>query len=225
MKIKDLHFASKPSYKLIRKGPEVLEDPELLAIILGKGKKEESALALAHRLIKDYHLRGLEKLSYTQVREVCEGDHVKALRVVSMLELAKRYNRLKDKGYKTIITSAEDVYNHLKDRYGNKKKEYFICLYLDTKNRILKEEVISIGTLNSSLVHPREVFKVAIQESANSVILVHNHPSGDPTPSEEDIELTDLLRETAKFLHIKLVDHVIISSNEYYSFIEKENTS
>ncbi|MDP1695038.1 MAG: DNA repair protein RadC [Candidatus Woesearchaeota archaeon] len=179
MNIHSLHFSSKPSYKLIRSGATTLDTAELLAILLGRGTKGENVLELSHRLLKNYNLHGLETLSYRQLKTIC-GDHVKPLQILSFVELSKRYNKLINGGYKQKITSAEDVFNRFKDRLGQEKQEHFIVLYLDSKHQILKEETISIGTLDASLVHPREVFKRAIQESAYGIILVHNHPSGDP---------------------------------------------
>ena len=217
MYIKSLHFSSKPSYKLIRKGAATLDTAELLAILLGNGNKKESVLALSHRLMKDYNLHGLEGLSYRQLKGIC-GDHVKPLLIMSFIELSKRYNKLINGGYKQRITSAEDVFNRFRDRLGQEKQEHFIVLYLDSKHQILKEETISIGTLDASLVHHREVFKRAIQESAYGIILIHNHPSGDPEPSEEDKETTNKFIESGKLLNIEVIDHIIIGINNYYSF-------
>jgi len=222
MNINSLHFSSKPSYKLIRNGANALDTAELLAILLGRGTKGENVLELSNRLLKNYNLHGLEGLSYRQLQKIC-GDHIKPLQILSFVELSKRYNKLINGGYKQKITSAEDVFNRFKDRLGQEKQEHFIVLYLDSKHHILKEETISIGTLDASLVHPREVFKRAIQESAYGIILVHNHPSGDPSPSQQDIEVTNVLKDAAKVLGVKFIDHIIISSNKYYSFREKES--
>ncbi len=164
MNIHNLHFSSKPSYKLIRQGATTLDTAELLAILLGRGSKGENVLELSHRLLKNYNLHGLEGLSYRQLQKIC-GDHIKPLQILSFVELSKRYNKLINGGYKQKITSAEDVFNRFKDRLGQEKQEHFIVLYLDSKHQILKEETISIGTLDASLVHPREVFKRAIQEN------------------------------------------------------------
>jgi|SRR3989344_4738185 len=217
MNINSLHFSSKPSYKLIRSGATTLDTAELLAILLGRGTKEENVLELSHRLVKNYNLHGLEGLSYRQLQKIC-GDHIKPLQILSFVELSKRYNKLINHGYKQKITSAEDVFNRFKDRLGQEKQEHFIVLYLDSKHHVLKEETISIGTLDASLVHPREVFKRAIQESAYGIILVHNHPSGDPEPSEEDKLLTERFFDAGSILSIEVVDHIIIGTNYYYSF-------
>lgn len=219
MNIASLHFSSKPSYKLIHQSPAALDTAELLAVLLGNGNQREGVLALSHRLLKEYNLHGLDGLSYRQLQKIC-GDHVKALRILSFLELSKRYNKLVNGGYKQRITSAEDVFNRFKDRLGQEKQEHFIVLYLDSKHQILKEETISIGTLDASLVHPREVFKRAIQESAYGIIVVHNHPSGDPTPSKDDKETTDKLIEIGNLLDIKVLDHIIIGTETYWSWLE-----
>lgn len=222
MRIKDLPWFNRPASKLRRKGVESLDDAELLAIIFGKGNKEESALELSNRLLKKYNLNRLEGLGFNELKKECNNDHVKALKILSCIELGKRYNKLINEGYKGKISCAKDVYNLLVDEFGSKKKEHFICLYLDTQNKIIKTEVVSVGTLDASLIHPREVFKTAIKESANSIILVHNHPSGDVTPSEGDMNSTERIKETGKVLKIRLVDHIIISKEGFYSF--KENS-
>src|SRR3989338_682938 len=172
-------------------------------------------MELSNRLLKNYNLHGLEGLSYRQLQKIC-GDHIKPLQILSFVELSKRYNKLINGGYKQKITSAEDVFNRFKDRLGQEKQEHFIVLYLDSKHHILKEETISIGTLDASLVHPREVFKRAIQESAYGIILVHNHPSGDPEPSEEDKEITRRLFDVGEVVAIKVLDHIIIGKESHF---------
>jgi len=162
MKIHDLPNYNRPSSKILRNGAESLDSAELLSIIFGIGEKGESALELSNRLLKKYKLNEIEELGNREILDFIKNkrnkvetkDYVKLMRLLSLIELSKRYNKTKNNGYKRSIRSAKDVYLLLRDRYGNKKKEYFICLCLDTKNRIIKEEVVSVGTLNSSLVHP-----------------------------------------------------------------------
>jgi len=221
MKIKDLPSFNKPSSKLLKQGASYLDSAELLAIIFGKGDKKESALEISNRLLKKYNLHKFEDLGFTELLKECNDDVGKVFRIQALIELSKRYNRLKNNGFKRKISSAKEVYSYFVDSYGNLKKEYFLCLYLDTKNCIIKDEVISVGTLNSSLVHPREVFKAAIKESANSIILVHNHPSGDVTPSSEDEKITSDFFKIGELLGIKVLDHVIIGKEKYYSFKEE----
>ena len=229
MKIKDLPNFNKPSSKLQKSGAESLDTAELLSIIFWAGERGNSALELSNRILKKYNLFKLENLGFNHLINIIKAprktaehkDYIKAMQLLSLFELSKRYNKLKSGGYKRKITCAKDVYDLLVDRYGSKKKEYFICLYLDTKNNVIKEEVVSIGTLNSSLVHPREVFKTAIRESANSVILVHNHPSGDVSPSVEDEEITEMLIEAGEKVGIKVLDHLVIGKGGYFSLREE----
>ena len=226
MKIKDLPDFNKPSSKLRKNGPESLDTAELLAIIFGVGSRDESALELSNRLLKEgVNLHKIEDLGFNELlgkikgkrRKTLPADITKVHRLLSLAQLSKRYNKLKSGGFKRRITCAKDVYDLLVDRYGSKKKEYFICLYLDSKNNVIKEEVVSIGTLNASLVHPREVFKTAIKVSANSVILVHNHPSGDVSPSVEDEEVTEKLKLVGEEVGIKVLDHLVIGKEGYFS--------
>ncbi|MBT6995657.1 DNA repair protein RadC [Candidatus Woesearchaeota archaeon] len=221
MKIKDLPSFNKPSSKLLKQGASSLDTAELLSIIFGKGDKKESALEISNRLLKKYNLHKFEELGFTELLKECNNDIGKAFRIQALIELSKRYNKLVNHGYKRKITSAKDVYDYFVDSYGKRKKEYFLCLYLDTKNFIIKDSVVSVGTLNSSLVHPREVFKSAIKESANSIILVHNHPSGDCSPSSEDERVTEIFREAGELLGISVLDHVIVGKCDYWSW--KEN--
>ena len=220
MKIKDLPKFNRPSSKLLKNSASSLDTAELLAIIFGVGSKNESALELSNRLLKKYNLNKLEELGVEELKKECNQDIGKVLRILSLIELSKRYNKLTNNGYKRSITSAKDVFDLLVDKYGKKKKEYFICLYLDSKNKIIKEEVISIGTLNASLVHPREIFKTAIRESANSIILVHNHPSGDVEPSKEDERITIRLKEIGRTMDIPVLDHIILGQKSHFSFKE-----
>jgi DNA repair protein RadC len=199
MKIKDLPSFNKPSSKLLKHGASKLDTAELLAIIFGKGDKKESALEISNRLLKKYNLHKFEELGFKELLKECNNDIGKAFRLQALIELSKRYNKLVNNGYTRRISSAKDVYEYFVDDLGRLKKEHFICLYLDTKSKIIKDEVISVGTLNSSLVHPREVFKTAIKESANSIILVHNHPSGDVEPSSEDEFITKKFEKYGEF--------------------------
>ncbi|MBT3985719.1 DNA repair protein RadC [archaeon] len=218
MKIKEMHFSCKPSYKLINKGSKYLDTAELLAIVIGNGVKHQSSLEISHKLLKKYNLNGISQLNFNELRK--ELDHVKALRILSLIELCKRYNKLISKGYSKEINSPEDIFNIYKYRFVDAKEEHFIVVLLDTKNRIIKDKEISVGTLNACVIHPREVFKEAIKESANSIILVHNHPSGDCSPSDEDLEITEKLKEAGEVLDIKLLDHVIVGKEKFWSWGE-----
>jgi|SRR3989344_3796929 len=217
MKIMDMPYYNRPDYKILNKGPNYLDDAELLAILFGSGNKNENAIELSNRLLKKYNFDKFADLSFKELNDICKNK-IKSLKIMSFLELNKRYNRLIKKGFTKTIHSAEEVFNTFYDRLVNEKKEHFIVLYLDTRNNIIKEETVSIGTLNSSLIHPREIFKNAIKESAYSIILIHNHPSGDCNPSKEDIEVTERLIEAGKLVDIKVLDHVIVGKNMYWNY-------
>jgi len=217
MKIMDIPFYNRPNFKLTRNGVSSLDDAELLSIIFGVGSKGESAIELSNRLLKKYNLNKFEDLSFNKLVKECRG-YDKALKIFSLIELSKRYNKLVNNGFSTSIKSSKDVYNLFFNELSTLKKEKVIGLYLDTKNKIIKKEVLGIGILDSSLIHPRELFKEAIKESAKSVILIHNHPSGDCTPSDEDINLTKNLIEAGNLMGINFLDHVVIGKNCFYSF-------
>lgn len=216
MRMKDIPWWNRPGFKL-KKGSK--PDPaELLAIILEKGiRVNESSIELANKLLTKYKsLAGLSNVSLRELEK--EVGKVKALKLKAMFELFNITNKAKRGGFKPTIECAKDVYNYFVDFLKDKKKEHFYALLLDSKNRIIKEELISVGTLNSSLVHPREVFKEAIKESANAIVLVHNHPSGNVEPSSEDLAINYKMKEVGELVGIKVLDHVVIGKG-YKSII------
>jgi len=213
----------RPGNRLIKEGAEKLSDSELLEILLGK-TKNGSIVNLAHKLLKKYNLNmdKLEELGFDGLKKECNNDKVIALKILSFIELNKRCSKLVKGGYsRQAITSARQVYDMLFDKVKNYKKEVLFAVLLDTKREVINIREISVGTLNTTLVHPREVFKEAIKESADSIILVHNHPNGNSTPSQPDIEVTKILQDSGKLLSIPVLDHVIIGKNSYYSFKER----
>jgi DNA repair protein RadC len=218
MRIKDITEEYRPREKLLKEGVIALNDSELLAIIINTGTRKENAMEISSRLITMHGLNRLSKLSVNELMATEGIGTAKACQIVALLELNKRYSIRKNNGKK--ISCSKDVYEYFHDRISELDKEHFIALLLDTKNKIIREETISIGTLNSSLVHPREVFKNAIKESANTIILVHNHPSGECEPSEEDREITRILMNAGDLLNIKVLDHIIIGKECYYSFTD-----
>ena len=220
MQIKDMPFFTQPYHRLKKNGVSALSDAELLAIIISSGSKGENAVDMANRILKKYNFNKLSSCSLTELKKEL-GNEVKALRVISLLEINKRHNKLSRGGFSNTIESAQDVYNLFVDDLKDKKKEHFYVLCLDTKNRIIENPVlVSRGTLNSSLVHPREVFKEAIRRSSNSIILVHNHPSGDCEPSNEDERITTKLKKIGRLMDIQVLDHVIIGKDSFFSFKE-----
>ena len=220
MKIKEMPWFDRPWTRLRNEGVDKLSNTELLTVILGSGTKKLSSFEIANNVLSKYHFNHIEELSLSELKREF-GDEILAMRIYAMFEMFRRASRLKKGGHKQKIRSAEDVYDIFADRLDNIKKEEFYALLLDTKNNVIGEHRISIGTLNSSLIHPREVFNPAIKASSNAIILVHNHPSGECKPSFEDKEVTKMLLKAGDVLQIKVLDHVIIGKDNFFSLKEK----
>ncbi|KKP30759.1 MAG: hypothetical protein UR15_C0001G0004 [Parcubacteria group bacterium GW2011_GWA2_31_28] len=221
MRIKDLPNDSKPRERFLKYGSKALSDAELLAIILRTGTKGQNVLELANYLIKRYGLDSLFDCSIDELRKIKGIGGAKAINLLSIAELAKRYSSYKFPVNK--IKYAKDVFNLFHERLKNEKQENFIVLHLNKKNSVIKEEFITKGTLDSSLIDQRETFKLAIRNSASRIILVHNHPSGDPSPSPEDLEVTEKLVESGELLGISVLDHVIVGRESYWSWKESNS--
>ena len=219
MKIKELPWYDRPWTRLKKKGVSALSDAELLATVLGRGNRQENALDLSHRVLATHNYDKLSACSYPELETLFKND-IQAMKLVALFEINRRTNRLMRHGFSKKITNAEDVYNHFVDELSDKKKEHFYALLLDTKNRIIAEELVSVGILDASLIHPREVFKAAISANCRSMILVHNHPSGDCEPSGADKEVTKNLLEVGEILGIDVLDHVIVGKDNYMSMKE-----
>ena len=215
MRIKEIAIDQRPRERLKRHNAESLSDAELLAILVQSGFRGENALDLSNRIISLFGIEKLNSLSLSELMKIKGIGLAKAAKLVAAFELNKRVNS--GKICEKVISNASDIANYYMEKLRDKKKEYFIAVFLDSKNKIIKDEVISIGTLNSSLVHPREVFKEAIKNSANSIILVHNHPSGNVEPSEEDYRVNQKLIETGEIVEIKVLDHLVVSKEEFRS--------
>ncbi|MEG6584544.1 RadC family protein [Dendrosporobacter sp. 1207_IL3150] len=221
--LKELPEDERPREKMLTKGASSLSNVELLAILLRTGTKKDSVVRLAERLLKrneDMGLAGLARLSPQDMSRIKGIGAAKSLTVAAAIELGKRLASLVP-NERPVLRSPQDAANYMMAKLRYETKENFVAILLSTKNHIIAAPTISVGTLNASLVHPRELFKEAINYSAASVILVHNHPSGDPSPSREDIELTQKLVNAGKFLEISVLDHVIIGDNKYVSLKEK----
>ncbi|MFD2681439.1 RadC family protein [Bacillus seohaeanensis] len=219
--IKDFPQDEKPRERLVANGPESLSNQELLAILLRTGTKSESVLQLSNRLLQKFEgLRLLKDASLEEITETKGIGAAKAVQIMAAVELGRRISNLSyDDRY--IIRSPEDGANYVMNDMRFLSQEHFVCLYLNTKNQVLHKQTIFIGSLNASIVHPREVFKEAFRRSAASIICIHNHPSGDPTPSREDIEVTKRLVECGKIIGIEVLDHLIIGERKYISLKEK----
>ena len=218
-KIKDMPEDERPRERLIKYGPKHLSTAELLAIVMRVGTREENVLAVAKKLLEKYNLPALSKCDVIELRKTLGIGDAKACQIVACFELGTRLLTYESK---TPIRTPQDVADLFMPELRYLKKEIFKGVYLDTKNRVIGDETVSVGSLNTNIVHPREVFKKAIEKSAASIILVHNHPSGDPTPSSEDIELTKRMLEAGTLMGIEVFDHIIIGDGTYISLKEKE---
>jgi DNA repair protein RadC len=217
--IRDLPRIERPREKLLKYGAGRLSAPELLAILLGTGKKGESVLLVAKKLLKAAPFENLPSLTPGDFRKISGIGPAKTCELLASIELGKRLFQNK----KVIISqllSPQDVFDSLKD-IRESKKEHFLVIFLDSRNQQIHREIISIGTINASLVHPREVFEPAVKHLAVQVILAHNHPSGDLEPSEEDLSVNKRLIEAGKLLGIEVLDHIIVSKTAFTSFKEK----
>lgn len=218
--IHDLPKSERPRERLQRHGAEALSSQELIALILGRGIKGESVLVTAQRLLSAFG--NVENISQASIEELSAIKGVglaKAAQLKASFELARRKEE-HDEKYMPV-KSHQDVIKVVRQRLKDKKKEHFLILCLDTRNNLIKISTVSTGTLDANLVHPREVFKEAIQSLASSIILVHNHPSGCPEPSEADIDITKRIVETGKVVGIDVLDHIIVTENKSFSFKEK----
>ena len=221
MKIKSLPLDDRPREKLIKNKPKSLSDSELLAIILGTGNKKESVINVTSKLLGKYNIKSLSRTDIgTLKKELGIGD-AKACQIVACFELGRRLARFKE-DKKFLIKSAKDIAKIFIPEMSSLKKEHFKGIYLNSRKKVIKEETIFIGSLNESVIHPREIFRIALNENAAALILIHNHPSGDPKPSIRDIEITKELVKAGDIIGIPVMDHIIIGSNNYFSFREKD---
>ncbi len=222
-RIKDWPVADRPREKLLHGGSAMLSDAELLALILrtGDSRTRTTALDLARKLLADFaSLRGLATASVAELCRLPGIGPAKAAEILAVGELARRFATTALPSGKRYTSSLE-VFQHFHERLRDRKKEVFLALLLDSKNRVLREIQVSEGSLNASIVHPREVFGPVVRESAAAVLFVHNHPSGDPTPSREDLELTSRLRDAGTLMGVRVLDHIIIGSERYMSFADQ----
>jgi adenine-specific DNA-methyltransferase len=217
-KIKDIPKIDRPRERFLKKGPEALSKSDLLAILLGSGIKGKNVQKLSQQIIKQFGKNFLN-ITVNDLQKVSGIGPAKASQIVSAISLVKRYYT-DEKTNEIIIKKSQDVLSFTYD-LKEKKKEYLVCLYLNARNVLLKKEVVSVGLLDKTLLHPREIFHPAIELSAASVILVHNHPSGDSSPSKKDIRVVKKISQAGEIMGIPIVDFIIISENEHYSFYEK----
>lgn len=221
IKMKDIPPAERPRERLLKYGVEYLSNEDLLAIILKSGTKDKSVKQLAIEVLKEVEtLRNLSSITINKLISIKGIGLTKAIELISSIELGKRIY-LATKPLETKkMTNPKDIFNHIKYLFIDKKQEHFYCLYFDAKQKLIEKKLLFVGTINKSIVHPREVFKHAYLLSASSIICIHNHPSNDTSPSNADILLTDALVEIGKIQNIPILDHIIVGNDNYYSFIE-----
>lgn len=219
--VRDLPKPERPRERLKQFGPEALSAQELLALIIGRGVSKKSVMTIAQELLVKFgNIKAISEATMEELSQIKGIGFAKAAQIKACFELGKRQDlepELKD----FDIKDPESVIKAIRTSIKDKAKEHFKLILLNTRNKIIGISTISIGTLNTSLVHPREVFKEAIIHNAMSVVLAHNHPSGDPEPSEDDLTITRRLVEAGKILGVEVIDHIIISKNGFFSFKDK----
>jgi|SRR5690625_520882 len=219
--IKDVPKEDRPRERMLSHGGSHLTNQELLALLLGSGTQKESVMDLSNRVLM--HFEGLKLLSDAAIEELTAIKGIgpaKGVVILAAIEMGKRMNAYKPNN-SYIVRSPEDGANYVMEDMRTLSQEHFVVLFLNTKNQIIHQQTIFIGSLNASIVHPREVFREAVKRSAASIICAHNHPSGDPTPSQEDIHVTRRLVESGKMIGIELLDHLVIGDRKFVSLKEK----
>ena len=216
LKIRDMPLDGKPREKLIKQGPDALSLAELLAVILNTGNQTEDVLEMSSRIIREYGEKSI--ISERDAEKLSQELHIpilKASQIIACGEIGRRFYEKNTSGL-AVIRNAKDVYEYLQDMH-NLPKEHLRGLYLNSHNQVIHDEVITIGTINSNIIHAREVFRPALQYNAAALVLAHNHPSNVATPSAQDLEITNQLVQAGKMLGIHVLDHVIITQSTYVS--------
>lgn len=224
-RVSELPLAERPRERLVNMGAENLSDKELLAILLKTGTKDKDVSTLATELLTKYgSLQKLENATFRSLLEIKGIGKVKAIEVLGVIELGKRIWYRKEHNHSKKLINAKEIWENTKYLFASKNQECFYCLYFDNKQKLIEEKLLFMGTINRSIVHPREIFKEAYLLSASSIVCIHNHPSGDVQPSHEDIVFTKNIMEIGKIQGIPVVDHLIVTDYEYYSFYEKHHS-
>ncbi len=218
--IHEMPPSERPQERLIRYGSGALSNSELIALILRTGTPSENILSLSNRILSQFDLPALARATVPELKSISGIANAKACQITAIFELARRFSSLPEEP-RLAFTSPRTCYSLIAPRLSGLKQEHFICLYLDIKKRLIREETISIGTLDTSVVHPRDVFKGAVSHLASSIVLAHNHPSGDPEPSDEDITLTRTLVDAGQLMGISVLDHIIIGDGRFVSLCER----
>ena len=222
MKLEELPKEERPRERLLNYGSESLSNQELLAILIKNGTKSKSCKDLSLEVLKKINIiSDLQDITVEQLTEIPGIGKVKAIEILASIELGKRIFLAKNNKSKLKLKNAKDIYDEMKYLFYGKKQEYFYCLYFNNKLELIERKLLFMGTINRSIVHPREIFKHAYLNSASSIVCIHNHPSNDIKPSREDIYLTRQLIEIGKMNGILIADHIIVGDDIYYSFFEE----
>ena len=221
MKIKDIPVSERPRERLIEYGSSSLSNEELLAVVLKQGTKNKSAKELGLDLINSVgSISNLDNITLEKLINIKGIGQAQALTLLASIELGRRIYLKKDYNKKYILSSSRKIYEYMKYLLVNKKQEYFYCLYVNSRKELIERKLLFMGTVNHSTVHPREIFKNAYLNSASGIICIHNHPSGDITPSKEDIFLTENLVKIGRINGIPVLDHLIVGNDNYYSMFD-----
>lgn len=222
-KIKEIPETERPRERLKMVGSKNLSDKELLAIILKTGTKDKNVTELALDILKKYSLEDLKEISLNRLIKIKGIGEVKAIELLATIELGKRIFLKQNKNLNKL-ENAKEIFESIKYLFADAKQEYFYALYFNNKRELIDKKLLFIGTINESVVHPREIFKEAYRLSASFIVCIHNHPSNDTTPSVADINFTEQIMKTGKIQGIAVIDHIIVGHNNYYSFYEKGKT-
>jgi DNA repair protein RadC len=220
--VRDLPVNERPRERLLKLGSEALSAQEILAVILGRGIKGESVMMTSQKLLSRFgSLKGIAHASVEELTQTKGIGPAKAAQIKAALEFSRRLEADASEKPKPVLKSPDDVAAEVRSQLKGKKKEHFLVLCLDTRNRLIGRKLVSMGSLDTSIVHPREVFKEAVSSCAASVIFAHNHPSGDPEPSKEDVELTKRLAKAGEIMGIEVLDHIIVCDKSHSSLKAK----
>lgn len=219
--VKEIPTNDRPRERLIKYGVRALSDHELLAIILRTGTKNLSVLDLAKKVLIEFqNLNRLNEATVSELSRIKGIGEAKAIEILAAIELGRRINL--PVSSKVVLANPYQSYNYLKEIIQNESQEHLVCVYLNTQSEVITTRTISIGTVNQTIINPKDVLKWALKHSATGIIIAHNHPSGNPTPSNEDHQVTRKIVEAAKLMDIIVVDHIIVGKNRYFSFLENK---
>ncbi len=219
-RVRGVPAIDQPREKLIKSGIEKLSNRDIIALLLRSGVKDKNVLKLSAEILKKFTLNDLSRVNLDDLVSIPGIGTTRAASILAAFELNKRLS-LEKKNMSPMLDTAEKVYNYTADLH-NSRREKFLAIYLNSKLKVIKRCYISVGSVSASIVHPREVFKPAMEYNASSIIIVHNHPSGDITPSDDDAVITEKLISSGEIIGIPLLDHVIVTESGYYSFKEEE---